>query len=385
MDIGTNRDMSIKFDIKSIDESLRAAVSDMIDNLNKPRGSLGMLETVAAKICLIQHSLRPCLKHPCHLLFGADHGIEREHVSASPREVTWQQMINFTRGGAAVNMFCRQHGFDLRIIDIGVDHDLSAYPEIVNRKIANGTRDFLYEPAMDATQYVEALNAGIEQVDIAWNEGSNIVCIGEMGIANTSAASVWMHLLTRLPLADCIGTGSGIGAEGLKHKRQVLERAVMNFRNGMFSHQKSHVSSSEMPCLRPVNAAFGSDKCGIDDVETVLSHFGGFEMVAAVGAMLRAAEHGMIVMVDGFIMSACMLAASRLCPEVLQYAIFGHCGSEQGHRKLLDYMGAKPLLSLQMRLGEGTGALCAYPLIDSAVRMVNEMNTFKGANITKYF
>ncbi len=345
------------FKIEKPDESLRDAIKDKIDNLNKPKGSLGQLETLAEQICLIQQTLTPTLQHPCHLLFGGDHGIEREGVSVSPRDVTWQQMINFTRGGGGVNMFCRQHGFTLYIIDMGVDHDLTAYTDILNRKIAHGTKNFLYEPAMTEAQFNQAIETGCELVDRCHQDGCNIICMGEMGIANTSPSSIWMHLFGNIPLDECIGAGAGLNNPGLQHKREVLHKAV--------AHYIAH--SDKENKLEP------------------LLYFAGFEMAGAIGAMLRAAELKMTVMVDGFIMSACMLAASQLYPEVLRYAVFGHCGDESGHKRMLGLMHATPLLQLGMRLGEGTGALCAYPIIESAVRMVNEMNNFKNAHITKYF
>ena len=345
------------FKIEKPDESLRDAIKDKIDNLNKPKGSLGLLETLAEQICLIQQTLTPTLQHPCHLLFGGDHGIEREGVSVSPRDVTWQQMINFTRGGGGVNMFCRQHGFTLYIIDMGVDHDLTAYTDILNRKIAHGTKNFLYEPAMTEAQFNQAIETGCELVDRCHQDGCNIICMGEMGIANTSPSSIWMHLFGNIPLDECIGAGAGLNNPGLQHKREVLHKAV--------AHYIAH--SDKENKLEP------------------LLYFAGFEMAGAIGAMLRAAELKMKVMVDGFIMSACMLAASQLYPEVLHYAVFGHCGDESGHKRMLGLMHATPLLQLGMRLGEGTGALCAYPIIESAVRMVNEMNNFKNAHITKYF
>ena len=345
------------FKIEKPDESLRDAIKDKIDNLNKPKGSLGLLETLAEQICLIQQTLTPTLQHPCHLLFGGDHGIEREGVSVSPRDVTWQQMINFTRGGGGVNMFCRQHGFTLYIIDMGVDHDLTAYTDILNRKIAHGTKNFLYEPAMTEAQFNQAIETGCELVDRCHQDGCNIICMGEMGIANTSPSSIWMHLFGNIPLDECIGAGAGLNNPGLQHKREVLHKAV--------AHYIAH--SDKENKLEP------------------LLYFAGFEMAGAIGAMLRAAELKMTVMVDGFIMSACMLAASQLYPEVLHYAVFGHCGDESGHKRMLGLMHATPLLQLGMRLGEGTGALCAYPIIESAVRMGNEMNNFKNAHITKYF
>ena len=347
-----------KFNIHKPDDKMRQAIIDKIDNLNKPKGSLGHLEELALQICLIEQTLTPTLHNPCHLLFGADHGIEREGVSVSPREITWQQMINFARGGGGVNMFCRQHGFKLRLVDVGVDYDLAMYPDIINRKIANGTANFLYEPAMSIEQYQQALNVGAEMADACFNDGSDIICIGEMGIANTSPSSIWMSLFGNIPLGECVGAGAGLDNEGIRHKYEVLNKAIENFK------------SSGLDC---------------SNTENIIRYFGGFEMVAAIGAMLRAAECHLIIMVDGFIMTACALAASRLYPDIIDYMVFGHSGDEGGHARMLGLLNAKPLLSLGLRLGEGTGALCSFPIIDSAVRMINEMNNFQNANITKYF
>ena len=339
-----------KFKIQPVDKSLKGTIQEKIDNLNKPKGALGRLEELAMQVCLIQQTLEPSLEHPCHLLLGGDHGIEREGVSASPREVTWQQMINFTHGGGGVNMFCRQHGFKLRIVDVGVDYDLSSVDGIINRKIARGTRNFLYEPAMTEEEYNQTIQVGCDLVDDCVAEGCKVLCIGEMGIANTSPSSIWMHLFGDIPLKDCIGAGSGLNSPGIQHKYDVLSRAVANFKDG-----------------------------------DPIRYFGGFEMVAAIGAMLRAAEQHLLVLVDGFIMTACALAAIRLYPDAQDYMIFTHCGDESGHQMMLDIIDAKPILNLGLRLGEGTGALCAFPIIDSAVRMVNEMNNFENAKITKYF
>lgn len=345
------------YSITSPDDRLKEQIQQRIDNLNKPLGALGRLEEIALQIGLIQQTYSPTLQHPCHVLFAADHGIEREGVSASPREITWQQMINFTRGGGGVNMFCRQHGFELLLVDVGVDYDLSDYPQIINRKIARGTRNFLHEAAMSEEEMNRALQTGAEMTDCCRKKGCNVICFGEMGIGNTSPSAVWLHLFGNHPLEDCIGCGSGLNANGVSHKYEVLKAAVDHFR-------ETHPSPAP---------------------EEIIRYFGGFEMIAAVGAMLRAAEKKMIILVDGFIMSACMLAACRLYPATREYALFGHEGEERGHRLLLDDLQARGLLQLGFRLGEGTGALCAYPIIESAVRMMNEMNTFDESHITKYF
>lgn len=345
------------YSITSPDYRLKEQIQQRIDNLNKPLGALGRLEEIASQICLAQQTCHPALQHPCHVLFAADHGIEHEGVSASPREITWQQMINFTQGGGGVNMFCRQHGFELLLVDVGVDYNLSGYPQIISRKIAWGTRNFLYEAAMSEEEMERALQVGTEMTDRCRKNGCNIICFGEMGIGNTSPSAVWLHLLGNHPLEECIGCGSGLNSEGVSHKYKVLSTAVNRFR-------QTHPTPT---------------------TEEIIRYFGGFEMVAAVGAMLRAAELGMIILVDGFIMSACMLAACRLYPATRAYALFGHEGEERGHRLLLADLHARGLLQLGFRLGEGTGALCAYPIIESAVRMMNEMNTFDQSHITKYF
>lgn len=355
--------MKKRWNISPIDRSRTVEIQTKIDGLNKPKGSMGRLEEIALQLCLIQNTLSPSLRHPCHLLLGGDHGIEREGVSVSPREVTWQQMINFTQGGGGVNMFCRQHGFHLRLVDMGVDHDLSAFPNILPRKVAWGTADFRYGPAMTAEQCQTCLDTGAALVDDCVAEGCQVLAIGEMGVGNTSPSSLLMSELGALPLTECVGAGAGLNSIGIRHKLDILQEAQKRFHHYM---ELQHLTTEEIPIQ-------------------LIAYCCGFEMVAAIGAMLRAAEQRLVVMVDGFIMTACMLAASKLNATVLDYAIFGHCGDEGGHKKLLQLLHARPLLQLGLRLGEGTGALCAFPLVDSAARMMNEMNDFDHAHITKYF
>ena len=361
-----------QFNVIPVDRSLQGAIQEKIDNLNKPKGSLGRLEELAMQVCLVQQTLEPSLAHPCHLLLGGDHGIEREGVSVSPREVTWQQMINFTRGGGGVNMFCRQHGFKLRIVDVGVDYDFfidhGQSIEFLDRKIARGTKNFLYEPAMSEDEFDRAIQIGCDLVDDCVAEGCSVLCIGEMGIGNTSPSSIWMSLFGDIPLKDCIGAGAGLDNDGIRHKYEVLSKAVERFtsQGDRNACDVFDVTSFLSPC-------------------EVLRYFGGFEMIAAIGAMLRAAELHLIILIDGFIMTACALGAIRLYPASQDYMIFTHCGDEAGHKMMLDIVDAKPLLHLGLRLGEGTGALCAFPIVDSAVRMMNEMNNFDNAKITKYF
>lgn len=344
----------ITFNIPRPDDGIRTSLINKIDNLAKPKGSLGRLEELALQIGWIQQTLSPSLDCPTNIIFAADHGIADEGVSLSPKEVTRQVVFNFLNGGAGVCFLARQHGFQLKIVDAGVDFDFPEIPGLIAHKIRKGTRNFLHEAAMTEAEMNEALRYGAEMVSQCQHEGCNIVSFGEMGIGNTSASSMWMTLLTRIPLEDCVGAGSGLDRRGVQHKYEILKQALKNY-------------------------------SGDGTPSDVIRYFGGFEMVMAVGGMLRAAELGMIVLVDGFIMTNCVLAASRLYPNVLDYCIFGHCGDEAGHRRVLDFLGARPLLDLGLRLGEGSGAVCAYPIVDSAVRMLNEMHTFEQEAITKYF
>ncbi|MBO6068374.1 MAG: nicotinate-nucleotide--dimethylbenzimidazole phosphoribosyltransferase [Bacteroidales bacterium] len=344
------------FHIERPDQALRPALQSKIDNLTKPKGSLGRLEELALQVGLIQQTLTPELRHPQNIVFAGDHGIVEEGVSIAPKEVTWQQVCHFThpQGTGGVNFLCRQHGFTLKVVDAGVDFDLPRDRGIIDLKVGRGTRNFLHGPAMTQAEMEQCLQGGARVVRQCQAEGSNILSFGEMGIGNTSPSSIWMSYFTGIPLAECVGAGSGLDSDGVRHKYDVLLRAMEGY-------------------------------CGDGSPRDIIRWFGGFEMVMAVGAMLQAAELKMIILVDGFIMTSCMLAASKLHPEVLDYAIFGHCGDESGHRRMLDAMGAKPLLNLGLRLGEGTGAICAYPIVDSAVRMIDQMDTFSGADITKYF
>lgn len=345
-----------EFHIEHPDQALRPALQAKIDDLTKPKGSLGRLEELALQAGLIQQTLTPELRHPQNIVFAGDHGIVDEGVSIAPKEVTWQQVCHFThpQGTGGVNFLCRQHGFTLKVVDAGVDYDLPRDRGIIDLKVGRGTRNFLHGPAMTLEEMDKCLAGGASVVRQCFDEGSNVISFGEMGIGNTSPSSIWMSYFTGIPLAECVGAGSGLDNEGVRHKYDVLRRSM---------------------------EAYTGDGSALD----IIRWFGGFEMVMAVGAMLQAAGLKMIILVDGFIMTACMLAASKLHPEVLDYAVFGHCGDESGHRKMLDALGAKPLLNLGLRLGEGTGAICAYPILESAVRMINQMDTFSGADITKYF
>lgn len=347
------------FHITYPDESIRPLLIDKINNLTKPKGSLGTLEELALQIGLIQQTLTPTLQHPQNIIFAADHGIVEEGVSLSPKEITWQQISNFLHGGAGVNFLCRQHGFTLKIVDAGVDYDLPYNKGVIDMKVRKGTRNFLYEAAMTEEEMDLCLERGAEIARRCHDEGSNVLSFGEMGIGNTSSSSMWMNRFTGIHLEQCVGAGSGLNSAGVHHKCKVLKQALKNY----------------------CGNAYRAD----DSPRDVIRYFGGLEMAMAVGGMLQAAELKMIILVDGFIMTNCILAASQLHPEVLEYAIFCHCGDETGHKLILNELNVNPLLSLGLRLGEGTGAICAYPIVDSAVRMINEMDNFAHAAITKYF
>ncbi|MDF9831096.1 nicotinate-nucleotide--dimethylbenzimidazole phosphoribosyltransferase [Parabacteroides sp. PF5-6] len=342
------------FHIESPSKQILPALQEKIDNLTKPKGSLGRLEELALQIGWIQQSLNPALRHPVNVIYAADHGIADEGVSQSPKEVTRQVIHNFLNGGAGICFLARQHGVELKIVDGGVDFDFPKIPQLIDRKVHKGTRNFRYEAAMTAEEMEQAVRYGAEIVTDCYNEGCNVISFGEMGVGNTAASSMWMTCLTGIPLAACVGAGSGLDKVGVLHKLNTLQQALDNY-------------------------------SGSDEVKEIMAYFGGYEMVMAVGGMLRAAELKMVILIDGFIMTNCILAASRLYPEVLDYCIFGHCGDESGHKQLLEVLRVKPLLNLGLRLGEGSGALCAYPVVDSAVRMINEMHSFSQAAITKYF
>lgn len=340
------------FRIEKPDSTIAGAITHKIDNLTKPQGSLGRLEELALQIGLIQQTLSPQLKHPHNIVFAADHGIVAEGISLFPAEVTPQMVLNFIRGGAGINFLARQHNIEMKVVDAGVNYDFEPGSGVIDLKIRKGTSNYLNQAAMSHQEFELCIERGAAIVEDCFQKGCNIISFGEMGIGNTSSSSMWMHRLTGIPLVNCVGAGAGFDNEGIRKKYEVLKKA---------------------------NDNYAGDGSWID----VLSYFGGFEMVMAVGAMLRAAELKMIVLVDGFIMSNCFLAAAKLHPEIVEYAIFGHLGDESGHKLVISHLNARPLLNFSFRLGEGTGALCAYPLIESSVRMINEMSSFEEASVSK--
>jgi len=328
---------------------LAAALDAAIDNKTKPLGSLGALEQLAKRLGLIQGTTAPAIDRPAIVVFAGDHGVVAEGVSAYPQDVTWQMVENFLAGGAAINVFARRNGCALHVVDAGVNHDFGVRPGLVDRKVAHGTRNFAHEPAMTLDQCDDALARGAA---IVADLPGNVIGFGEMGIGNTTAAAALMHKLAGVPVVDCVGAGTGLSPQGVLHKQRVIEAAV-----------RKHA--------------------GIDDPRDVLATFGGFEIAMMAGAMLQAAVLRKTIVVDGFIVTSALLAASRLDPAVLDYCVFAHCSDEAGHRRMLDVLQARPLLQLGLRLGEGTGAALALPLLHAAVDFLAQMATFASASVSE--
>jgi nicotinate-nucleotide--dimethylbenzimidazole phosphoribosyltransferase len=329
--------------------ALAASLDDAINNKTKPLGSLGTLETLAKRLGLIQQTTAVTVDRPAIVVFAGDHGVVAEGISAYPQDVTWQMVENFLADGAAINVFARQNDCALHVVDAGVNHDFSPRDGLVDRKIAHGTRNFAIEPAMSAEQCAAALEQGAAIVAAL---PGNIVGFGEMGIGNTTAAAALMHKLTGVPVAACVGAGTGLSPEGVLHKQRVIEAAVER-------HE------------------------GVEEPLAVLATFGGFEIAMMVGAMLKAAELRKVLLVDGFIVSSALLVAARVAPAVLDYCVFAHCSDEAGHRRMLGQLGAAPLLQLGLRLGEGTGAALALPLLHAAANFLAQMATFASASVSE--
>lgn len=329
--------------------TLAARLDDAINHKTKPLGSLGTLEALAKQIGLIQDTVAVSVDRPAIIVFAGDHGVVAEGVSAYPQDVTWQMVENFLMQGAAINVFARHNGCALHVVDAGVAHDFGACPGLVDRKIALGTRNFAVEPAMTPAQCDSAMAYGAALVaDIH----GNVVGFGEMGIGNTTSAAALMHKLTGIPVADCVGAGTGLSTEGIRNKQRVIEAAI----------------------------ALHADA---DDPVAVLATFGGFEIAMMVGAMLQAAALRKVLLIDGFIVTSALLVAARIEPAILDYCVFAHCSDEAGHRRMLEALNARPLLQLGLRLGEGTGAALALPLLHAAVNFLNQMATFGSAAVSE--
>lgn len=340
------------FSIEPVQKDIVAELQQKIDQKTKPLGALGRLERLALQIGQIQHTLEPTLSNPTVLVFAGDHGIVAEGVSAFPQEVTQQMVLNFLNGGAAVNVFARQHNMALYVVDAGVNGNLPDHAQFLKQKIAPGTKNFRREPAMTPEQCEQAISTGADIVRQQHDAGCNVIMFGEMGIGNTTPAAALLSVLGNVPPEECAGRGTGLDDAGLTKKKQVLTEAI------------AHHAIEPEPF-------------------TALTTFGGFEIAMMCGAFLQAASERMIIIVDGFIVTSALLVASQLYPAVLDYCLFGHLSEEPGHRKMLEILKSDPLLRLDMRLGEGTGAILAYPLLESAVRFLNEMASFASAGVSE--
>ncbi len=334
------------------DAALAQRLQHLIDHKTKPLGALGRIEALAVQLGLILGSEQPTLQQPQMVVFAGDHGLAARGVSAYPSDVTWQMVENFLAGGAAVSVLARQHGLALTVVDAGVAHDFThdtaPRPGLQVRKIAPGTADCSQGPAMSATQCLQALQAGADVVSAL---PGNAVLFGEMGIGNTSSAALIMARLMRLPLSPCVGRGTGLDDAGMQRKLAVLEEAL----------------AANAQAQSPLE---------------VLAAFGGFEAAMMVGAMLQAAAERRVIVVDGFIVSSALLVARALQPMVLQRCVFAHQSDEAGHARMLAHLGAEPLLKLDLRLGEGSGAALAWPLLASASLILREMASFASAGVS---
>lgn len=346
------------FQLPAIDSTANMALETQlqhkIDHKTKPLGALGLLEGLALQLGLIQGTESPTLRDPQIVVFAADHGIAAEGVSAYPQAVTVQMVGNMLAGGAAINVFARQHGFALQVVDAGVAADLPAHPQLQARKIAYGTRNLCIEPAMSRTQAEAALTAGIQVVQAL---PGNVVAFGEMGIANTSAAALLLARFTGLDIEEATGRGTGLNDAQLHHKQTRLKAALT--RHPAVTTTTPH------------------------DVIGELAALGGLEIAMMVGAMLQSASERRVVLVDGFIAGAAALVALALVPAARGYLVFCHRSAEVGHRQLLNWLAAKPLIELDLRLGEGTGALLAWPLVQAAANFLHEMASFESAGVSE--
>ncbi|MHA1178640.1 nicotinate-nucleotide--dimethylbenzimidazole phosphoribosyltransferase [Psychrobacter faecalis] len=331
-------------------------LQQIVDQKTKPLGALGRLETLAVHLGMIQGTTTPQITQPQIRVFAADHGLTKHGTSAYPSAVTAQMVYNFLQGGAAINVLARQHHMELKVVDAGVDADFANFAnspfkdhaQLLDYKVRHGSRDALTEPAITAEECLAALENGM---DVVKNMAGNLLIVGEMGIGNTSAASLLLAKLGDIPIDACIGRGTGLDDAGLQHKASILTQVLARH------------SEAQTPF-------------------DILAALGGLEIAMMAGALMQAASERRILLIDGFIASSALLAAERLAPGVAQYAIFAHHSVEPGHTHLLKLLNAEPLLNMGMRLGEGSGAALAYPLLQSACAIINEMASFNDAGIS---
>ena len=347
----------LDFDLKSENKTqnnnnFSTLLQDKIDSKTKPVGALGTLETLAFQMATVFETLSPKILNPNIVVFAADHGIANHGVSAYPQDVTRQMVGNFLEGGAAINAFCNQNNIQLSIVDAGVNYDFPTNTNLIDAKIAKGTQSFLHIPAMSEAELQLCFEKGKSIVDDIAKKGSNCIGFGEMGIGNTSTASVLMSIITGIPIEDCVGKGTGVENEKLLQKQILLKKAIENY-------------------------------SGPTDLKQQLAYFGGFEIIQIASGMLTAFENKMLILVDGFICSVAFLIACKINPAIKRNAVFCHCSAEQAHQKLLAFLEAKPILNLDLRLGEGTGCAIAFPILKSAETFLNDMASFESAGVSR--
>ena len=337
--------------INPFPDDIKSQLQSKIDGKTKPLGALGRLERLALQVGQIQGTLSPKLVKPVMLVFAGDHGVATAGVSPFPQEVTRQMVLNFLGGGAAINVFARHNGVAVRVVDAGVNYDFGGIEGLIDAKIGLGTRNFLEGAAMTREECEAAISRGAALAAQEIAQGTNVLGFGEMGIGNTSSAAIITSKLCGLPLAQCVGRGTGLDDSGLQKKQTLLAEAV---------------------------ARHGT---AIDPLD-VLATFGGFEIAMMAGAMLGAAQRGALLLIDGYIATSALLVAASMQPVIKDYCVFAHESGEPGHVRQLAWLGVEPLLSLDMRLGEGTGAALAYPLVQAAVNFLNEMASFESAGVS---
>lgn len=339
------------FTIAATDDKLEAHVRHAIDIKTKPPGSLGRIEELALKIALCQQSETPNVDAARLFIFAGDHGLTAEGVSAWPSEVTTQMVLNFLAGGAAANVFARTNGVDITVVDAGVIGDLPDHPDLERANIRKGTANAMLEDAMNPDELQQALEYGARLASEAVKAGSRVILLGEMGIGNTSSATLLAHAIHRIDIETLTGPGAGLDAEGVNRKAEILKKVAVR---------------------KPAPL----------DVQSALAAYGGLEIACIAGALIGAASAGGVVLVDGFIASAGAMCALHARPEAAAYTVFSHRSKEPGHAAMMAAIGADPLIDLDLRLGEGTGALLAYPLLKNACAMLNEMATFESAGVS---
>ncbi|TDO98663.1 nicotinate-nucleotide--dimethylbenzimidazole phosphoribosyltransferase [Marinomonas balearica] len=347
-----------QFSFPPVSSCLDPDIQQKIDTKTKPPGSLGVLENIASQLSRIQRTVTPSVSNSQMIVFAADHGVVDQGISAFPQEVTPQMVANFLAGGAAVSVFCEQHGVPLKVVDVGVKADIPPHPLLINAKVAYGSEDFMLRAAMTNQQLEQAMEVGIDQANVAVDSGVELLMFGEMGIGNTCVASCMISALTGMSGAETAGPGTGLNADGISHKANVIQSSLKRAESTLGRSLKDW------------------------SIQDVGEQCGGFEIIAMAGAMLQSAKRGVAFVVDGFICTAAYAYAWKVQSNISEYAIFAHQSNETAHQTVLTYLNARPVLSLDLRLGEGSGAILAYPIIKSATVFIARMASFADAGVS---